>query len=281
MHARNSTAVGLLTAIVVAGMSLAPQSASADLRLNLRFTDETTVKPVAPADVGSEVTVNVWASITNIGGVNGTGSHEGFKFAAFSVLSRRLVTGPAGSVDGAITNPTLVRPFNATGSQLGLLTDLNADGITDLGSLADISTGDVARPRTPGAVYDDEPGATGQSIPNGFEFLVERFTFRIDAVPAAPLLGAGTALEVVIPTWRNGSVVGAEWWQDANPEVSIVDGLNVRIDYFAGTSVTFVPVPEPATAGLLVAGLAVLVVRRRRDWHNWQAMEMSRMAAAI
>lgn len=260
MKVRVAAFAGLL--LVAPLILLLAASAEAALSIHLRFTDGTLTRQVGPGDVGNDFLVQVWGRIDDVGGVNGTGNRYGLQFATYSIGS----TATGGGIGGGAAGPQLVAPWNAQGSQLGTLANLpiggSADGITDLGSLADAANADFAKPRASIGVFNDSAaGQTQNNLPNGVEFLLEVVNFHVTS--ANP--GTSTRLDVLIPSWiAAGTPPGANWWQKAN-DAAKPDGIN-NGDYSAGTGVSFfAAVPEPT--GLLLGGFAAVggwcLMRRR------------------
>ena len=209
-------------------------AAEAGLRLNLRFADGATTRPLTVADVGSDIPIQVWATITSSGGINGTGVFSGLHFVNFNIASARQQPGPNGSIDGGLLAPTLVGPFNAAGSQIGALANLTDDGIADVGSDAMAANLGFMQPRSTSPVFSDDPTAIGQTTANGYEFLVATVNFHVDHVPGGPIAGAGTRFDAQIPNWNLDNGNRANWYQKSNQ--SIGNGLN-NGNYTAGDSV--------------------------------------------
>ena len=232
---RASTGAGMMAAVaVLVGAFCLP--AEGALTVNLRLAGGATTRELVAADVGTDIPIQVWASVTATGGVNGTGADEGLQFLTYSLTSQRLVAGTNGSVSGDLLTPALVTPFEDNGSSAGDVADLNGDGIDDLGSLAAESSSSFAKPRSAAATYSTTSGITGQAISGGFEFLVETIQFHVDSLPAAPVAGNGTRFTAAIPSWSLGFVKGANWFQNSNQTPT--NGANNGL-YSAGTSVTF------------------------------------------
>ena len=221
---------------VVALLGVASMPAEAGLTVNLRLAGGGTTQTLTSSDVGTDIPIQVWASVTNTGGVNGSGTHEGLQFLTYSLTSQRLLGGANGSIDGDLHTPDLAVPFAGNGSSAGDVGDLNSDGIDDLGSLAADSNSQFAKPRSESATYDTTSGITGQAIAGGFEFLVETIEFHVDSLPASPLSGNGTRFQASIPSWIAGFAKGANWFQ--NSSLAVGNGANNGA-YTSGTSITF------------------------------------------
>ena len=217
-------------------LGAASMPAEAGLVVNLRLAGGGITQTLTSSDVGTNIPIQVWASVTNVGGVNGSGIHEGLQYLTYSLTSERLVAGPGGSINGDLHTPSLAAPFDANGSSAGEVSDLNGDGIDDLGSLAADPNSLFAKPRSAAATYDTTPGITGQAITGGFEFLVETIEFHVDSLPASPPSGNGTRFHASLPSWMTGFAKGANWFQDSNLAVS--NGANNGA-YTSGTTVTF------------------------------------------
>ncbi len=137
MKIQMSFAVAMIvTALVVS-------TARASLTINLRFADGSTTHALMAADVGHDVEIDVWATIT---GQNAPSANNfyGIQYVYYSAVSS-LPDGSGTGVNGAIDASALVAPFGATGSQVGVTQDINGDGVADVGSGTDIT--DTSKPR--------------------------------------------------------------------------------------------------------------------------------------
>ena len=236
--------------------ALMGSAADASLVVNLRFANGSTTHQLTAADVGTDIEIDVWASVM---GQNPPSANNffGIQYLYYNVVSS-LPNGGGTGVNGAIdsSDNALVAPFNAqNGTQLGVTQDINGDGVSDVGSDTD-ATG-VDKPRSVPIVFDNTPGAVTNPLPTGYEFEVEKLYFHVNSLA----LGE-TEFTPVIPTSLLGAadLVGANWWQDS-PSTSSPAGF-MNGTYSGGTAVTFVNVPEPTGIAMLV-GVGSLLSRRR------------------
>jgi hypothetical protein len=232
-------------------------AARASLVVNLRFANGSTTHQLTAADVGTDIEIDVWASIT---GQNPPSANNffGIQYLYYNVASS-LPNGAGTGVNGAIDSSAnaLVAPFKATegGWQLGVTQDFNGDGVADVGSATDVLQ--VPKPRSFPIVFDNTPGAVTNPLSTGYEFEVEKLYFHVTSLA----LGE-TEFTPVIPTslLADNDLVGADWWQDSSSTESPTGFMNGP--YSGGTAVTFVNVPEPTGIAMLV-GVGSLLSRRR------------------
>jgi hypothetical protein len=269
MKSRTSKLTATIAAFVTAG--LFAHSAKAALTINLRFADGSTEHTLTPADVGHDVEIDVWATIT---GHNAPSNHNFFalQYAYYGIASS-LPDGPTGAISGGLASGTTpdgntnarVAPFNAPGGQIGTLQDINGDGVADLGAISTTGYTDYAKSRSQPATWSDFNLSTENFLPNGVEFEVEKLFYHvsslsgqetdyapISAALAPPYYSANWAFDV--PSYTLGAPIGAQYTQTTPAE----PGTGVQLLVGAGTAI-----PEPAT-GALVLGLAVLPLSRRR-----------------
>jgi hypothetical protein len=240
-------------------------AARASLVVNLRFANGSTTHQLTAADVGTDIEIDVWASIT---GQNPPSANNffGIQYVYYNVVSS-LPNGGGTGVNGAIdaSANSLVAPFNANGSQLGVTQDINGDGVADVGSATEATN--VDKPRgfdsITDAIFDDNATAVKNALPDGYEFEIEKLFFHVNSLA----LGE-TEFTPVIPTslLAGADLVGADWFQDSStdtsnppPAIGFMNG-----PYSGGTAVTFVNVPEPTGIAMLLGVGGLLGWRRGR-----------------
>ena len=235
-------------------------SASAGLTMDLRLPDAPDGKRLAltPADVGRKFGIELYAVVTGTDDAATAG--EGFSGAGGSIISNRVPAGggfggrlaPAGDLNVDESHVTVgVTPFNAAGANRGASRDLNNDGVTDLGAVPE---GDVVIVRASNTIRG---GEWTTEIPDGREYKVGRVEFE---VTDAALAGDTEFNWVYRRNAQGGPIMESPRF--------VVDGVNVdglTGEYTTGAPVVFSVVPEPATAGVVAAGmLGLLTCRRRR-----------------
>ena len=272
--------------------------ASADLIVDLRvgaisgagsMADDKTVFDV---DVGSIITMQIWAQITAAGTtqINNTFGIQTLKGSIVSGSSG----GSLGNVSGDMSQATLLAPYNIMYSYPGDVAELTnpADGNLDLGSnsTTTVFPGYIifrADPTSGGESVQSNGfmmptnnvpnGATFNAINDGYEFLLGTADFTVSAL----LDESDPALELNwrIPAFTTAALKGqrANWTQGNGP---IPTGINVNRHVlngnieadlmFVGDPVTISAgsaaeaIPEPGTWVALLGGIAVLAVRRGR-----------------
>lgn len=249
----------LVLLLIGSVMGVKADSAFANLVLNVRFADGNTVAHILPTDVGRVLNLQVFAAIDDDGGNNGNGvpptDFVGLLHVFFSLLSDRLA---AGGLSGNMQSPINVAPFDAVGSIRGRVSDLNGDGIADIGSTAASNNFDVIKARASSIILQPWPAI------EPYEFLVHAFEFRVgsDALHA----GESTAISAFVPTWATQTVKGANWYQHTDAVRSSDEGFSGFNNgiYFVGSSAVIEVVPEPAAAILFALGLAGIGFVARR-----------------
>ena len=244
-----------LAAMVVA--ALMASAAHASLVVNLRFANGSTTHQLTAADVGTDIEIDVWASVT---GQNppSANSFFGLQFLYYNVVSS-LPDGLGTAVNGAIdTNAdALVAPFQSIhgGWQLGVTQDINGDGVADVGSATDVTQ--VTKPRADSGIFDDNLTAVTNPLPTGYEFEVEKLYFHVNS------LAVGETDFTAMPPSQSviSQVEGlyANWWQDSSTDTGseVMSGV-----ILGGTTVSFVNLPEPSSLAMLL-GIGGLMTRRR------------------
>jgi hypothetical protein len=245
---------------VLAGLMVSPlfaAAARAALVINLRFADGSTTHALTAADVGHDVEIDVWASITGNNPPSPTNFYgiQYVYYSAVSSLPGGTGTGVNGGIDASAN--ALVAPFSSNfGTQVGVTQDINGDGVADVGSSTTLT--DVAKPRSEVPTFDDNSIATKNALPDGYEFEVEKLFFHVNSLAD----GETDFTAMPPPLSVSGGFVPANWWQDAPTDNSPTTGFQGGA-YSGGTTVRLVAVPEPGSvAMMLVAG--GLMMRRRR-----------------
>jgi hypothetical protein len=276
MKSRNHSLIAI-AALVIAG-SLA-HWAQASLTMNLRFADGTTQHTLTSADVGHDVEIDVWATIT---GHNAPSNHNFFALQyAYYAIASSLPYGPTDEVDGELavgTTPdghtnTRVSPFDAQGGQIGTIQDFNGDGVADIGPISTNGLTDYAKLRSSPTTWSDAGLSTEHLLSNGCEFEVEKLYFHINSLAgeetdfsavSAPLYppyySANWAFDV--PSYIPGNPIGPQYTQTT----PALPGTEVQF-LVSQTGLAATSVPEP-TAGVFVVGLTLLQLSRRRNTHS-------------
>jgi hypothetical protein len=237
-------AAGAAAALLASAAATRPASAALvyDVRLSGGGGKSVT------AAVGDTVSVDVYAVVT---GADATATNEGFTFGFFSLLSNNAVSGASASLN--VTGGGPVAPFTS-GSQVGLIQDLDGDGDLDVGKKsADAGNGNFVAPRT-GTVGGEVGTGTGTA-----EFKLATYTLLV-----GPGGGGGNAsFNVVLPgqggTGTTGVAAPLNYKQDGTTVATLA---NVS----PGTPVV-ISVPEPTTAAAALGGLGLLglAAGRRRQ----------------
>lgn len=205
----------------VALMGLSPQ-ANADLSMQLAFSDGTTTRTLTAADVGTDISFDVWVTVT---GADGNNLNDGIGIGYYNILSGASAEGMSalGNLNGYNNNAApgfqIADKFNALGVFIPGNTDLNADGIKDIG-LSGVSPKSgmaMYRPNTgsaswTGADVQSWSAADGQLIPDGIKVRVATLSFHVDSLVGGAASGAATTFNVVTPT--NPAPFPATWTGD-------------------------------------------------------------------
>jgi hypothetical protein len=250
---RNPTS--LLAAMVV--MALSASVSRASLTINLRFADGSTTHDITAADVGHDVEIDVWATITgqNAPSANNFYGLQYVYYSAVSSLPGGAGIGVSGAVDASAN--ALSASFDFNGSQVGTTQDVNGDGVADVASNTDVTEDPKPRALPPG-VYDDNSTVIKNPLPMGYEFEVEKLFFHVNSLATGE-----TDFAPIIPATllAGNGLVGANWWEDSSTDTGSSGIMNGP--YFGGTSVRLVsPVPEPSSIGILLAVGGLLMGRR-------------------
>lgn len=263
----------LATAVFVAAGSLA-HSAKAALTINLRFANGSTEDTLTSADVGHDIEIDVWATIT---GYNTPSASNFFALQyCYYAIASSLPGGPGTAVGGGLASGTtpdgntnsLVAPFNALGSQIGTVEDFNGDGVADLGPISPTGYTDYAKARSFPATWSDSDLPTENLLPDGCEFEVEKLYFHVTSLSgqetdyfpvSAPLSPPYVSANWVydVPADTGSAPFGPEYTQSA----LALPGTGVEFLVSPDSSPSTVPEP---TAGALVLGLSLLPLGRRR-----------------
>ncbi len=273
-------------ALLGVALALTISSASAGLVIDLRIgaisgpgsiVDE---KSVFGVDVGSVVTLQVWAEVTpdaalvnNIYGIQ--------------VLLGSIVTAssPAtgGNVRGNMSPAVFHAPFNSS-SLPGVVTEIGvpADGSPDLGSGSTTSTTGMIRFRSDPTVGEDVVSGSTRFVTNnapqgatfnplvggGYEFLLGTADFVVNTV----LDESDPALSVnwVIPAFTTAANKGARGiWTDGDGLNNT--GNNQGSEMSVGEAVEISAaeaIPEPGAFAALIAGLATLLTFRPNRYRS-------------
>lgn len=267
---KSMTSMMMAGAVVVAALALLGVSqANASLTIDAKIWDgaqyvsELNVTGLAPGTIRE---VHVFATVNGNPG-DGDWTDEGLLQAMFSLVSRQ--GGGGAAIAGSelrwfLTTPisSIQNPFRSTGAYSGLgrtstgggaINDLNADGISDIGSLdlaANANTAFLNAGTMQMGGPDDDIGTTEFNIPapDGVSWMpVAKYKFLIAGTNLAADVGNGSFFDVVLPPWGAGDIKAAIWNEN---------GLSLNGIGHAGSSVRFFvdPIPEPATMAFLAIG---------------------------
>jgi hypothetical protein len=274
MKTRKSRLVAI-AALIAAG--LLARSARASLTMNLRFANGSDEYNLTSADVGHDIEIDVWATIT---GYNPPSNHNFFalQYAYFAVASS-LPDGPTTAVGGALASGSTpdgninarVAPFNAPGGQVGTIQDFNGDGVADLGPIVSGAAGytDYGKLRSFPITWSDANLSTENLLPNGCEFEVEKLFFHVTSLsgeetdfdPVSVALSPPYASSVWgfdLPADTGSAPLGAQYTQ-SSPALA---GTGVEFLVSPDAQQASGVVPEPTTAALIIGASLLPLVRR-------------------
>jgi hypothetical protein len=268
----------LLSGAALAG--LGASAASASLLIDLRAVTlngsnnlgpGNTPKLVQNVRTGDTVGLRVFADVT--------GSNA-LKFQTLQALSGSFLSTGVTKGNLVLAAAGQVLPFNAAGSSVGQMTDLDGDGDLDIGSnnpgdpagfwaiRSSLLTGPHSTDVAGHSVFD--PSFPPTAIPGGTEYtLVNNLKFVVTQV---------ATLEPSRVNFRTrASNTGGFWSQDANELTTDNGDGTTQVGYSGGVSFSDTsgvlsgsPVligiydPEPSTLGLAAATGLTMLARRRR-----------------
>jgi hypothetical protein len=286
-------------ALLLTGMLA--QSASAALTYNFTLAAPTAsiqagatgATATTISAVGSPITVYMYAKVT---GSNAAG-YQALGTAEVNVLSHKTGNGASSAGDWTLTTAALggalgvgggvsvKSAFQNNGFSAGQVTDLNADGINDVGTFDPATGNDKLHPgyrnkyanNTSTGVYGLQK-TNGAWDLSGVQVPVAGATayFYLGSAVFTPSGSLGSGSTQFSPDLTGVATIGM-WFQDVT---GVTDALGDGSEWdttggtqfvnggtgatiLAGSSVTIsTPVPEPATLGLLALG-ALLALRRR------------------
>lgn len=233
MHVKKVAAL----AVAAFGMMLASADA-AFLTYDLRAPDGS--KSVILAGTGSSVTLNLFAVLQN---GNANAADDGFTNGGGSFKS---TVGGVGLNLGSLSPVANVNGFNAVGATPGLAQDLDGDGDLDVGSTSPTSATDYFT-----ALSLNNPNPT-LNMPAG-GFLIGQVMFTVtDAAAGSTQVNFVQRVKTNVSTSVHRGQSDAAAFNLPGTSAEIVVGSPVSI-----------LVPEPTAIGMLAAGLAGLLARRR------------------
>jgi hypothetical protein len=255
--------MALLAASVGLGMGVTQAHAGFTYDLRLASSGN----PTAATNGGHTVTnpaagvynLELWGQITG----DTTPTNDSYSSGWFNLSSSLSAAGAAFSGAGTgITNLTI--PSRFENSVTGAATNTTPDSVQDWGSADSLSTvgWSLWLTTTPLAAG----GATGHAVDaNTWEVLLATITVNVQNVSAAGLVEKDTIFAVGLPTTGGSNAFGTTVGKQ-RPVIYSLDGATSNSGLSAGTAVTFavVPVPEPASVGVLALGALGLIARRRR-----------------
>ena len=228
-------------------------------------------KTVGVQSSGSDITLQIWAQVTNATPVGG--APFGIQAIMGSIVSTSVNAGDATGSLGAVA---LQAPFTV-GSQSGGSAQLStvSDGILDRGAAANLASPDLNHvllakdggsggTQVAGSLFfatDLAPnGATVNTIANGFEFLMGTATLSLSSFSLTP--GAQVSMNWVIPasfSTNSKRNQRAAWTQGDN---LVTQGSSSAL-MFVAAPVVITAVPEPSAFGMVLIGALGLVGFRR------------------
>ena len=229
-------------------------------------------KTVGVQSSGSDITLQIWAQVTNAAPVGG--APFGIQAIMGSIVSASVNAGDATGSLGAVA---LQAPFTV-GSQSGGSAQLStvSDGILDRGDVANLTAPTLnhvllAKDGGSGGAQNGGSGlffatnlapngATFNAIPDGFEFLMGTATLSLSSFSLTP--GAQVSMNWVIPASFNTT-------SKKNQRGAWTQGDNLTTQGNAGSLIVGAPVviiaavPEPSAFGMVLIGALGLVGFRR------------------
>jgi len=259
MRGKRMALIAAASTIGLLGFASTP--ADAALTIDMRIMGGADAKTMNNVKTGDTITLSVVAQIS---GADAT-ANEGIQSILGSFVSTpsggsgvgNFGTGQTGSWAPSAT-------FNNGGSfQAGKLQDLNGLPGLDLGSIAassDAAATDYVQARSPSLTVAPNAGTAGAPAEltlGTVQFLVTGGQGGNISLNWFPLVSGG------------GLTVPAGGGYDANAAIWRQDGANVRpttavLSSGAPVVLNMIPIPEPASAGLLGLGAMGLLIRRRR-----------------
>jgi len=249
------TSLNKAVAAVALGTGVAAGTASAGLVYDLRFSDGSQSRQ---ADAGTTYTLELWAQVS---GTNATQSDEKLTNTYVNIVSTQV--GGGNIVAGGLAAATVATPFDGAGFRAGGPGDLNSDGVIDWGSTSTAAANTnymFTRTNTVGGELGGTTGQDADGIGPGLTWEWKIATFTVTAAA----VGAGqTRFNIVKPAATSFVAV--------NYAVAAVDNVNFLVSqtnqqgaYTGSQGVTFMPIPEPASVGLLGVAAIGLLGRKRR-----------------